>query len=203
MEACYYNMVKGKFFFVIGGARSGKSTFAENLARSLGEPVTYIATARAGDAEMEERIKEHRKRRPVSWITVEEPVNVSNRIAEWGHKSKVIIVDCLTLLISNLLIEFATGGQEIDRQKKETILEEIARLAKVAKDSPAHVIVVSNEVGLGLVPPYPQGRLFRDLAGWANQLMAAEADKVYFLVAGIPLDLQSLQAKLTTVERSE
>jgi len=185
---------------VLGGARSGKSTFAERLASTLGEPVTYIATAQPGDAEMEERIREHRKRRPTSWVTVEEPVNVSNCIAEWGQKSKVVIVDCLTLLVSNLLFGFATGEQKSDHQRKDVVLEEMVRLAKAAKDAPAHVIVVSNEVGLGLVPPYPQGRLFRDVAGWANQLMAAEADKVYFLVAGIPLDLHSLQTKLTTLE---
>lgn len=186
-------MKRGKFFFITGGARSGKSHFAETLAQTLGENVTYIATAEVRDEEMRERIKEHRKKRPPSWSTIEEPQNVSSLIESLGDKDGVIIIDCLTLLISNLLFENNSEPKEL-LEGKEAVLKEVERLALAARDCRAHVIIVSNEVGLGIVPPFPQARLFRDIAGWANQVMAAEADEVYFLITGLAVELKALQS---------
>ncbi len=190
-------MNRGRFFSITGGARSGKSRFAENLASALGKPVTYIATAEALDGEMAARIKEHQKRRPPIWTTVEEPLAVAALIEKVGKHEGVIIVDCLTFLITNLLFKDYSEAEVNQLQKKA--LTEVQRLADAAWHCRAHVILVSNEVGLGLVPSNPQGRLFRDVAGWANQIMAAKADKVYFLVSGLALDLKTLNQDLKKV----
>ncbi len=179
---------RGKLYLVLGGARSGKSRFAEELAKAQGGPVTYIATAEAGDAEMARRIAAHRKRRPADWVTLEEPYSVAPLLAERGKEPGVIILDCLTLLVSNLLLREEDCGDE--EEVTQRVLAAGEELAAVARESRADVIVVSNEVGLGLVPPYPQGRLFRDVAGWANQIVAEKADEVFLLVAGIPLPLK-------------
>lgn len=183
-------MSRGLFYFITGGARSGKSSYAERLASALGESVTYIATAEPGDEEMAARIEQHRRRRPAGWETVEEPRDVAAVVEEVGQRPGVILIDCLTLLISNLL--FGSGLQESDEDALARVRREMSRLVDAAWGSLAHVILVSNEVGLGLVPPYPHGRLFRDAAGWANQLMAARADKAILMVSGLALDLKAL-----------
>lgn len=188
-------MKRGQFFFITGGARSGKSRHAEDLALSLGPPVTYVATAEALDEEMEARIREHRRRRPEDWSTIEEPRAVAEVIEKIGDRGGAIIIDCLTLLISNLLFQHTAGQQDSERLQKQA-LTEIERLAAAAWSCRAHVILVSNELGMGLVPSYPQGRLFRDVAGWANQILAAKADKAYFLVAGHVLDLKALNSQV-------
>ncbi|HHW41753.1 MAG TPA: bifunctional adenosylcobinamide kinase/adenosylcobinamide-phosphate guanylyltransferase [Syntrophomonadaceae bacterium] len=183
-------MKRGLFYFITGGARSGKSHYAEDLAAALGGPVTYIATAEPLDEEMAARIEQHRRRRPAEWATVEEPRNVAAVVEEIGQRPGVILIDCLTLLISNLL--FGGGVTETDEAALARVRAEMVRLADAAWGSAAHVILVSNEVGLGLVPPYPQGRLYRDAAGWANQRMAAKADRAIFMVSGLALDLKAL-----------
>ncbi|MGI6406960.1 MAG: bifunctional adenosylcobinamide kinase/adenosylcobinamide-phosphate guanylyltransferase [Syntrophaceticus sp.] len=182
-------MKRGKFYFITGGARSGKSTYAEKIAECSGKKVTYLATAEALDEEMAVRIREHRRRRSASWHTVEEPHHVASTLEEIGRTNGVVLIDCLTLLISNLL--FSEEGE----QHSEVVLAEINKLAQVARDSVADVIVVSNEVGLGVVPEYPQGRVYRDLTGWANQIMAREADFAYFLVSGMAFDIKALHIK--------
>ena len=177
----------GALTFVLGGARSGKSRHAQELAeqaaRQGGGGVLYVATAAAGDGEMAARIARHRASRPAHWTTVEEPLRVSAVIARAGAETGAILVDCLTLLVSNLLLAHEAGG---DEAAEAAVLAEVGALLAAARAIPrARVILVANEVGLGVVPPYPLGRLFRDAAGRVNQLIAREADEVHFLVAGL------------------
>lgn len=181
---------RGNFYFITGGARSGKSSFAERLALNSGKEVRYIATAEALDEEMATRIKEHQKRRPASWITIEEPYRVTSVLEDIGKEEGMVLIDCLTLLISNLL--FPPSAGENGGLSEDDLLLELKSLARLARESCADVIIVSNELGLGVVPEYPQARLFRDMVGWANQIMAREADHAFFLVSGVPLDLKKL-----------
>lgn len=190
-------MSRGMFYFITGGARSGKSSYAERLAASLGGSVTYIATAEPGDEEMLARIEQHRRRRPAEWTTVEEPREVAAVVERIGAQPGVILIDCLTLLISNLL--FGVEREEAEEEALERLRREMKRLADAAWGCRSHVIMVSNEVGMGLVPPYPQGRLFRDAAGWTNQLMAARADKAILMVSGLALDLKALHVDASSL----
>jgi adenosylcobinamide kinase/adenosylcobinamide-phosphate guanylyltransferase len=183
--------VTTRLVLVLGGARSGKSAFAERLASSFGQPVTYLATATAGDAEMARRIAAHRARRPADWTTVEAPraAGVALRRVPQG----VVLLDCLSFLIANCL--GPSAGEQLaaaDEAAAQAAAEqEISALLAAQATRSGPLIVVSNEVGLGLVPPYPLGRLYRDLLGWANQRVAAAADDVHLLVAGLPLTLKS------------
>jgi adenosylcobinamide kinase/adenosylcobinamide-phosphate guanylyltransferase len=163
--------------FVLGGARSGKSTFAERLAGESGDAVLYVATARPSDEEMAERIAQHQARRPPTWQTIEEPTDIARRLAAVVHPAALtVIVEDLTLLLANFLdLDGATGEQRA--------LAELEALVTVQ----ANLIVVSNEVGMGVVPPYPSGRVFRDSLGRLNQRAAALSDDVYVLFAGVPL----------------
>lgn len=170
---------------ILGGARSGKSRYAQELAGKLGRRVLYVATAEALDDEMKARIEAHREARPSSWKTVEAARDVAAAIADDVVDADVVIIDCLTLLLSNVADEEA--GVEVWEKRAA---DELDRLAALADRTAAHFIVVSNEVGLGLVPAYPVGRSFRDVAGWANQMLARRAAEVYFMVAGIPLALK-------------
>ena len=169
---------------ILGGARSGKSDYAEKLAAELGREVLYVATAEAHDEEMKARIAAHRRVRPDYWTTLEAPRDVGCALESIQFQPKVILLDCLTLLVSNLLL--AMEGEEqaavegVIQAELEAILHYQTKLA-------AQFIVVSNEVGLGLVPPYPLGRLYRDVLGRANQFLAIKADKVLFMVAGLPM----------------
>jgi adenosylcobinamide kinase/adenosylcobinamide-phosphate guanylyltransferase len=175
---------------LLGGARSGKSTYAQSLAAQHGGRVLYVATAQASDGEMADRIAAHRAGRPSGWDTLEAPLQVGDAIraaalpVNLGGPA-VILLDCLTLLASNVLLPLP---EPITTQAAETALmaEVEALLAAYAAGS-ADWIVISNEVGLGLVPPYPLGRVYRDALGRANQRLAAAADHVLFMVAGLPL----------------
>jgi len=142
-------MTPGKLIFVLGGARSGKSSFAQELARNIGSQVAYIATAQAKDEEMRQRIIKHQASRPSSWQTIEETHRLEKAIREHGEKAEVIIVDCLTLWISNLLLDGNTD---------EFILRQAGNLVRAAKLISAGTILVANEVGLGLVPDNALGR---------------------------------------------
>ena len=247
--------------FVLGGARSGKSAFAEGLARKYND-VVYIATAEVKDEEMRDRIQIHRARRPFNWKTIEAPFHVDMVIPNLDEKVGVVYLDCITLYITNMLLSDETGSYRGERpfaltnddknsltpparggemkwvatpgkgategkitpregsterektlpsldgrgkgegekanftdsegrqkenlkQKQSQILGEINKLCKVCRESKSDVIIVSNEVGLGIVPDNALSRVFRDLAGSANQIIADEADEVYFMVAGI------------------
>jgi len=180
--------MKGKLTLVLGGSRSGKSEFAEKMAERSGKNLIYIATAAVRDEEMAERVKLHRKRRPENWVTVEEEIDVLGVLSR-GGKGDVFLLDCATIWLTNLLFNEQHSGNERDRNETR-VLEEVARLTETV-DKGLDLIVVSNEVGLGVVPEHPLGRLFRDLAGRANQIMAAKADSVYLVVAGIPMEIKS------------
>lgn len=180
--------------FITGGARSGKSKFGEDLALDLALQsdsnlnkgcVTYLATCVPSDPEMRERVKIHRDRRPSYWETVEEPREVARTIRQKGYGTEVILVDCLGLYVTNLLLE---DEEETPSQEKcNLILSSVREVAEVARQVPSDVVVVSNEVGMGLVPEYLLGRVFRDVLGWANQILADASDEVYFMVSGVPL----------------
>jgi adenosyl cobinamide kinase/adenosyl cobinamide phosphate guanylyltransferase len=158
---------------VLGGARSGKSRYAESLIAELPPPWTYVATAEAGDAEMVERIAAHRARRGAPWRTIEAPRDLAATLKSC-HTTPVL-VDCLTLWLSNLMLAEA----DIDA--------DIAALEQVLMAATTPLVLVANEVGYGIVPNSPLGRRFRDLQGLLNQRIAARADRVVLVVAGLPL----------------
>jgi len=164
--------------FILGGARSGKSSYALELAKKINSKNTaFIATCQALDNEMSKRINIHRKTRPKSWKTFEEPINISRLLKKMEKRYKVIIMDCLTLLVSNMLL---------GNMKQEEIEDEISKILSVLKKNNAENIIVSNEVGLGIVPENKLARDFRDIAGRVNQIVAKNADKVFFMVSGVP-----------------
>jgi adenosylcobinamide kinase/adenosylcobinamide-phosphate guanylyltransferase len=167
---------EAKLTFVLGGARSGKSRFAERLMTAMPPPWIYVATAEPLDDEMAERIAAHRSRRGASWRTIEAPRNLAAALATSDHKP--LLVDCLTLWLSNLLLAEAD------------IEAEIARLEAALAAVTAPTVLVANEVGYGIVPDYPLGRRFRDLQGLLNQRIAALADRVVLVVAGLPLAIK-------------
>jgi adenosylcobinamide kinase/adenosylcobinamide-phosphate guanylyltransferase len=168
----------GKITFIIGGARSGKSHFAMKMAKDAKhKKVAFVATGEARDEEMKRRIALHKKARPASWRTFEEPCHVSRLIKTIGGKFELVIIDCLTLLVSNLLL--------IDR-KENYIEREISNIVSELRKAKSDCIIVSNEVGLGIVPENSLARDFRDIAGRVNQIVARRSDEAFFTVAGIP-----------------
>lgn len=181
-------MPRGKLIFITGGARSGKSNFAEKTATSLGKSVAYLATAQSLDEEMAFRIKKHREKRLNTWETYEEPIKVKELVSHLGLEKEVILIDCLTLLTSNLLLRKEDKVE--DSKWQEEILLEIRKLAEASYKVPAQVIIVSNEVGMGLVPDNTLGRVYRDILGRANSIIADKADEVFMMVSGIPLKIK-------------
>ena len=163
---------------VLGGARSGKSRYAERLVEAAAGSGTYCATAEAGDAEMAERIAAHRARRGPFWRTIEAPRALADAIAAEAAPERPVLVDCLTLWLSNLLL----AGKEPDEQMRA--------LCRSLREAAGPIVLVSNEVGMGLVPETPLGRRFRDAAGWLNQEIAALSNCVVFVAAGLPLVLK-------------
>ncbi len=181
----------GKLILVLGGARSGKSAYAQKLAKRLTADagrVAYVATGVACDDEMRARVEQHRRSRPPEWATIEAPTKVAQAIQRAGEEYTVMIVDCLTILITNWLAERGPLEEPTESmaELEKAILERVEELVRAAKGAKATVIVVSNEVGQGVVPTFKTGRVFRDLAGLANQCIAREADEVYVMWAGIP-----------------
>jgi adenosylcobinamide kinase / adenosylcobinamide-phosphate guanylyltransferase len=180
-----------RLLLVLGGARSGKSAYAQRLAQELGgDDVLFVATAEAWDEDMAQRIARHRQERPATWRTLETPRQVGQAIAAHLHGRAVVLVDCLTLLVSNTLLH--CGASPDSAAAEAAVQEEVAALMQTCQTTAATCIVVSNEVGLGLVPDNPLGRLYRDLLGRANQTLAAQAEAVYFMVAGLPVDVKAL-----------
>ena len=163
---------------VLGGARSGKSRYAERLVEAAAVCGTYCATAEAGDAEMAARIAQHQARRGPFWRTVEEPLAVAATVAAEAAPDRPLLIDCLTLWLSNLIV----AGRPVDGEAEA--------LAAALRRADGPVVLVANEVGLGLVPETPLGRRFRDAAGRLNQAVAAVADRVVFVAAGLPLVLK-------------
>ncbi|MBO0797960.1 MAG: bifunctional adenosylcobinamide kinase/adenosylcobinamide-phosphate guanylyltransferase [Blastocatellia bacterium] len=183
------------FTLVLGGARSGKSRYAQSLCKSSSQ-VIYLATAPtvdgSGDSEMRERIARHRADRPAEWQTVEEQLDISRVVREAPVEASFLI-DCVTLWISNLMWQFR---EEAAAEQSRLILAEVDKLIDVLQRrvensvSAGEVVIVSNEVGCGLVPEHPVARAFRDLQGFANQRLASAADKVVLIIAGLPLLLK-------------
>jgi adenosylcobinamide kinase / adenosylcobinamide-phosphate guanylyltransferase len=165
---------------ILGGVRSGKSRLAEAIA-SPAARVTYIATAMVTDDEMREKIRRHQSGRPQQWRTIEEPIALDEAIAGSAPDADVVLVDCLTIYAAHLLDPAMNGGGADAR---------VDRLIGVLRDPPAKIVVVSNEVGSGVVPEYPVGRRYRDLLGELNQAVAEVADNVVLMVAGLPLVLK-------------
>ena len=174
----------GQLTLILGGARSGKSSYAEKLAAELGPRVLYIATAEIGDEEMAQRITAHRLARPPAWLTLEAPRNVGAVLGQVDYQPDALLLDCLTLLVSNIVLALESEPQPVIEAAVQAEIE-ILLAARARFDAP--LIIVSNEVGLGLVPEYPLGRVYRDVLGRANQHLAAQADRVLFMVAGLPL----------------
>lgn len=173
-----------RHILITGGVRSGKSRFAEEQAMSLGGRVFYLATAEARDDEMRHRIKEHQRRRPPSWETVEVPLALADAIGLY-HAGDTVLVDCLTLYLTNLY--FAYEPNRTREEITQKIIREIDGLTIVIRQSEASLILVTNEVGWGIVPETPLGRIFRDLSGMVNQRVAAACKEVFLMVCGIPM----------------
>ena len=180
----------GKIVLVTGGARSGKSRFAEQYAARFGKKVAYIATAGVYDEEMAFRVKLHRERRPKDWHTWEAPENAHLAIEEAGRAHDMILFDCLTLYISNLLC--ALENVRDSAANYELIREKISLLLEAAKEQDGTTIFVTNEVGAGIVPENHLAREYRDITGIANQLTAREAAEVYVVSCGIAVDFKKL-----------
>jgi adenosylcobinamide kinase/adenosylcobinamide-phosphate guanylyltransferase len=174
---------------VLGGARSGKSTHAEKLvtASLYGAPprqAVYLATAQAGDVEMATRIVAHRARRGANWTTIEEPLKLDEALASAAAHGQPVLVDCLTLWLSNVML----GGGDVDEAADD--------LVRALEGLAVPVVLVSNEVGLGIVPDTPLGRAFRDAQGRLNMRMAERADRVVLMTAGLPLTLKDRPAAI-------
>lgn len=205
-----------RLILVSGGARSGKSTFAERLAAQLAEPggrVTYVATSETHDPEMAQRVVAHQSARPDSWTTIECPIEVPAAVRASAGAAPVFLLDCVTLWVTNLIFSGgAFGGSEPpadgynydkdllpadeERAAAGRVTAAVDDLLAALGQSGATLVAVTNEVGLGVVPEYPLARLYRDQLGWANQRLARAADRVYFLVSGYPLDVKALAAPL-------
>ncbi len=186
-----------KSILVTGGARSGKSSFAEKLCEKSGEKVAYIATAQVFDDEMKARVKLHRDRRPDLWDTFESPTGVGKLLSDIsGGKVyyDAILVDCLTVLTTNvfLLDEIDWDNPSNDKidSIKNKVFDEIDQIIFSLKSINSNVIFVTNELGMGIVPENAMARAFRDIAGWVNQKMADKVDEVYFVVSGIPIKIK-------------
>lgn len=173
---------------IIGGARSGKSHYAQELALKLSPPVLFVATAEAGDEEMRKRIEEHRKTRPSTWNTLETTTHIGRQIRQKVGKAQTVIVDCITLLVSNFFTQHGHSTDElIDNPLiEQEVMAEIDELIDCMNQAKANFIIVSNEVGLGLVPANNMSRLYRDLLGKVNRILAQHVSEVYLMVAGLP-----------------
>jgi len=180
--------MKKTLTLILGGARSGKSSHAQKLARERGgDDVLFVATAQALDEEMASRIETHRRERPAGWRTLEAPRHAGEAIAH-AEPSAVVLVDCLTLLVSNAVLALPDSASATEAE--DTTLAEVEELLAAYRSGTVSWVVISNEVGMGLVPPYPVGRAYRDALGRANQCLAAEADEVLLMVAGIPMQVK-------------
>jgi adenosylcobinamide kinase / adenosylcobinamide-phosphate guanylyltransferase len=186
---------------ILGGARSGKSRFAEQLARRLGgKEVLFLATAEPADSEMVRRIGFHRASRPHGWQTLETPRNVGPALEQADPTHKIVLIDCLTLLVSNILL--SCGEVPKPDLAEERVSAELSTLLQACKLRQGTVVIVSGEVGSGLVPESSLGRLFRDLLGRANQAVAAQSSAAYLLIAGIPVELKTLAVSIEQAAKS-
>ncbi|QJW46864.1 bifunctional adenosylcobinamide kinase/adenosylcobinamide-phosphate guanylyltransferase [bacterium BFN5] len=189
-----------KIILVTGGARSGKSLFAERYAHQSGTRIAYIATAQIYDNEMKNRVDIHRSRRPAEWKTFEAPYAAEKAVAEAATTADTILFDCLTIYTSNLLL---AQTAPIDKTARyQSVKQAIDRLIKSVESVSSTVIFVTNEVGMSIVPENALAREYRDLAGMVNQMVAASAHEVYLVVSGIPVNIKALAVKLAEEERN-
>lgn len=183
----------GKLTFILGGARSGKSSHAQHLAQHLAQQsakrITFIATAQALDDEMAARIKKHRQDRPAEWTTLEIAHDIPAYLQENPSQTDIYLLDCITLLANNVFMQFIADDVVNEEKARLALEHEIDELLTYIHAHDEEWIVISNEVGLGLVPPYQMGRVYRDLLGWVNQQFAHKADEVLWMVAGIPVPI--------------
>ena len=205
------NIMSKSFILILGGVRSGKSSFAQQMAKGLGGKVLFVATGQPLDEEMASRIAEHKRIRPKNWRTLEIDVRVGQKLNRQIGDAEIVLLDCLSLLVSNVILnpslplslqakrsnllalraDSVKNLEKIDFAKAEKqVLDEIEKLTKCIDKHEGIFIVVSNEVGLGLVPENKLGRIYRDLLGKANQLLAQHADEVYFMASGIPVKIK-------------
>jgi adenosylcobinamide kinase/adenosylcobinamide-phosphate guanylyltransferase len=173
---------------ITGGARSGKSSYAQTLAEKSGEKVLFVATAEARDDEMRRRIETHKANRPASWTTLETPTKVGKHIRENISANSVVLLDCITLLVNAVFNRF---GENLDEKEIEAaVIKEIDEIIDCMKSPDKDFIIVTNEVGLGLVPANEAGRFYRDILGKANSILAAACDEVYLMVSGLPVKVK-------------
>lgn len=178
-----------KIILLLGGARSGKSRYAQEWAQNTAEKVLFAATATAGDEDMRIRIEKHKKDRPANWKTLEAQTRLGKEIEAAIEDEDLVIIDCITLLVSNVFCRYDEKQFESieDSVLENDVLSEINELVETLNKVDVSFIIISNEVGLGIVPDNRMGRLYRDILGRANQILARNADEVYLMVAGIPL----------------
>lgn len=181
--------MSGKIILVTGGARSGKSVFAEQYAENNAGPIAYIATAQIYDEEMKERVAIHQSRRPAHWLTFEAPYEADKAVTQAGQQAETVLFDCLTLYTTNLML--APDAPAERESRHEYVMNEIIKLLAAAKSINKTVIFVTNEIGMGIVPDNAMAREYRDLAGIANQKVAALADEVYLVVSGIAVEIKA------------
>jgi adenosylcobinamide kinase / adenosylcobinamide-phosphate guanylyltransferase len=191
--------VSGHITLVIGGARSGKSAWADQRAKKSGRQVLYVATATAGDDEMAERIAAHQAHRPADWRTIEEPDHPLHAIQANAIPGDAVVVDCLTLWVSNVVMKAIGPARDVDTMPptvwatiEAAVVNEAQALLTDARDRDLTLILVSNEVGMGVVPATSLGRHYRDMLGRVNQVVGSSSDSLILMVAGLAVDLRQL-----------
>ncbi|QEK11804.1 bifunctional adenosylcobinamide kinase/adenosylcobinamide-phosphate guanylyltransferase [Crassaminicella thermophila] len=186
--------MKGKITLVTGGARSGKSNYAEKLAKTSVQPVAYLATAIPFDEGMKDRIKKHKASRPSEWTTYEGYKDLYKIVKEIAKEHGTILLDCITIMVTNLMFEHEADWDKISYEAIDKIEEEITnqimKLIESVRKNNIWCIMVTNEVGMGIVPDNRLSRIYRDIVGRINQIIAKEADEVYFTVSGLPMKLK-------------
>lgn len=181
-----------KLILVLGGVRSGKSSYAASLARESKLSVIYVASGSSSDLEMKRRVEEHKKARPKTWSVIEANGEVVEALKEADKDGGLIILDCLTMFVGELIDRYLIPDDDlVDEKIEEEISKHVDELLSVISKLKSSVIAVSNEVGMGVIPPYPSGRLFRDLTGQVNKKLAEQADEVIMLVAGLPMKIKN------------
>lgn len=185
----------GSLIYITGGVRSGKSSFAEKIVLEKNLKKIYIATSIPFDEEMKERVRLHKEQRGEDWITIEKYKNIKNELEKYKNENYIILLDCLTNLVSNNMImdnniDWEKISQEELREIENKIKNEVMELIEFIKETKLSMAVVSNEIGMGVVPPYALGRYFRDICGRINQLVAQEADEAYLSVSGLQIKLK-------------